>query len=210
MIDNAPTLDQIGLEFNTDKASSTHGYLAIYERFFDKLRYQKIIILEIGVFDGASLRTWEKYFPNAKIVGADIDPSATRFATDRIKIEILDQSNIQNLVDVGVKHGPFDIIIEDGSHLWEHQTITLKTLFPFVKKSGIYICEDLQTNYGIHIPEYRGVASLSCVEYLKKIVDLRVGDEIINIALEEDAFLRTYGRYISLITFFRHACMIEK
>jgi ubiquinone/menaquinone biosynthesis C-methylase UbiE len=209
MSDEAPSLDQIGLEFNTDKASSMHGYLAMYERFFSKFRYQKIKILEIGVFGGASLRTWEKYFPEAMIVGADIDVGALNYATDRIKIELMDQSNIQDLIDLGVKHGPFDIIIEDGSHFWEHQITSLRTLFPFLKNGGIYICEDLQTNFGVNVDNYRGIASQSCVEYLKQLVDFRVGDDTVQ-ADVEDAFLRTYGRSMSYITFFRHACLMEK
>jgi hypothetical protein len=204
------SMDAIGLQSGTDKASSDHDYLSFYERFFEKLRGEPIKILEVGVLNGASLKLWENYFPQATVIGADIDPTVSRFETDRTRIEILDQSNIQNLVDLGIKHGPFDIIIEDGSHLWEHQMTSLKALFPFLRNRGYYVVEDLQTNFGELAQHYRGNATISCVEYLKKLVDLRVAHEQINIAQEDDAFLRTYGRSVGFIAFYRHACLIEK
>jgi hypothetical protein len=204
------SLDELGLWHGTDKASSGHGYLDFYERFFEGLRDDPITILEIGVFKGASLKTWESYFPRGRIIGADIDPGAKQYATSRITIERLDQSNCQDLVDLGVKHGPFDIIIEDGSHLWEHQITTLKALFPFLKSRGYYVVEDLQTNFGANTENYRGNANVSCVDYLKRLLDLLVADQQIDISAEDDPFLRTYGRSLSFLAFHRHACLIEK
>jgi hypothetical protein len=204
------TLDELGLKYGTDKASSGHNYLKLYERYLAPIRHTNAKILEIGVLNGASLAVWEAYLPNGTIIGADINIATRRFARPRVAIEIINQSDIEQLTQLGIKHGPFDVIIEDGSHFWEHQITSLKTLFPFVKNGGIYIVEDLQTNYGNAAETYRGVSSISCVEYLKKLVDLRVGDNQIDIASEEDPFLRTYGRAMQTITFYRRACIIEK
>ena len=203
-------LDAIGLRHGTDKASSEHNYLSFYEMFFSDLKEEDISLLEIGVLGGASLRTWRDYFTKAKIVGADISPLVKFHESDRIEIELLDQSNVEELTRTGIKHGPFDIIIEDGSHFWEHQVTCLRTLFPFVKDGGMYIVEDLQTNYGSLQDNYRGVASVSCVEYLKSLVDLRVAGNQVDMSQVEDAFLRTYGQNIQFITFYRHACLIKK
>jgi hypothetical protein len=210
MKENRASLDEIGRKAGTDKSSAHHDYLQFYERFFSTLRDSPINLLEVGVFHGASLRMWEEYFPHGSVVGADIDRAAVRFRTDRTAIEIVDQSNIQNLIDLGVKRGPFDIVIDDGSHLWEHQITTLRTLFPFVKPGGFYVVEDLQTNFGELATNYRGISSVTCVEYLKQLVDLRLGDEQIDIQLEEDPFLRTFGRMTEYIAFTRHACLIQK
>jgi hypothetical protein len=206
----ARPLDAIGLEAGTDKASSHHNYLSFYEIFFGPLREKPITILEIGVLGGASLKTWEAYFPHATIIGVDITPACKRFEQGRTKIVLADQSNIQELTSLAITHGPFDIVIEDGSHMCEHQITSLRTLFPFVKPDGIYIVEDLQTNYGTMLDSYKGIATSTCVEYLKRWVDLRVGHEQVAIHEVEDAFLRTYGRAIEFITFYSHACLIKK
>ncbi len=206
----ARELDAIVLKLGTDKSSFSHDYLNVYERFFCHRRNEPLKILEVGVFNGASLKVWEEYFPNGKIVGADIEENTRRFAGGRVEIEIIDQSNLEDLVRLGVRHGPFDIIIDDGSHIWDHQITTLRTLFPFLKDGGCYVVEDLETNYGPYVTNYRGRATFSCVEYLKRLVDYRVADNYLDITAEEDAFLRTYGRSVSTITFTKHLCLLEK
>ena len=209
-MDKQLSLDEIGLECGTDKASATHGYLRQYERFFERFRHERITLLEIGVLGGASLKMWETYFPNATIIGADIHHATRRFAGGRVKIELLDQSNVQELADLALRYAPFDIIIEDGSHFWEHQIISLKTLFPFLKNGGLYVVEDLQTNFGTLAANYRGVSSMRCMDYLKRLVEYQVGDEQAAVDAEEDAFLRTFGRSIGVTAFIRHACILEK
>ena len=204
------SLDAIGLKYGTDKSSYGHEYLSFFELFFAPIRDDKLTILEIGVFEGQSLRTWAEYFPNARIIGVDIAPASERVTNDRIVIELADQSNVQQLTNIAQKHGPFDIIIEDGSHMCEHQITSLRTMFPFVTDSGIYIVEDLQTNYGNSLEKFKGIASSTCVDYLKKWLDLRVADDQIEIDQIEDAFLRTYGRSVEFITFYRRACLIKK
>ncbi len=209
-MDEIPALNTIGLKHGTDKASSLHNYLEFYEIFFASLRKEPITILEIGVLKGASLKTWEEYFPRAKIIGADIVAATKRFEHGRVTIELLDQSNVEELVRIAVKHGPFDIIVEDGSHFWEHQITSLRTLFPFVKPSGLYIVEDLQTNYGSLGEKYKGIATRTCVDYLKDWLDLKVADDQLPLHVVEDAFLRTYGRAIQHMSFYRRACLIKK
>jgi len=204
------SLDWLGIKFGTDKSSIGHDYLNFYERYLASIREHAVKILEIGILGGASLAVWESYFQNGVIIGADIDKTIKCFAHHRVKVEIIDQSNIEHLTQIALKHGPFDVIIDDGSHMWEHQITTLRTLFPFLKNTAFYIVEDLQTNFGSMAADYRGVASISCVEYLKKLVDFRVGCEQVDCSKEEDAFLRTYGRAMNSINFFRHACLIEK
>lgn len=72
----AESLDSIGLRYGTDKASPSNDFLSFYERYFEPLRGRPIKLLEIGVMDGASLRTWRDYFPNGTIIGVDINPDA--------------------------------------------------------------------------------------------------------------------------------------
>ena len=204
------TLDEIGLKYGTDKSSAHHNYLAFYESFMAPQRDAPLTMLEIGVYQGASLKTWREYFTQAKIIGVDIQPNCKRFESDRIKIELADQSNLEHLAQLAATHGPFDLIIEDGSHMWEHQITSLRALFPFLRNGGHYVVEDLQTNYGVLQAKYRGVASESCVDFLKRWMDVFVADDLIELESLEDPFLRTYGRAIEFMTFHRRACVVRK
>ena len=138
-------MDTIGIKHGTDKSSNGHGYLDIYERYFASRSGECITFMEIGVFKGSSLKTWEECFPKAKILAIDIK-DMTRFDTARSKTFIVDQSDRNQLEDFASKNGPFDIVIDDGSHIVEHQQVSLGCLFPFVRTGGIYVVEDLHTS----------------------------------------------------------------
>lgn len=125
---------------------------------------------------------WEEYFAHAQIVGIDVDPEAKQFETGRIRIEIADQSNVADLVGIGARHGPFDLVVDDGSHMWDHQLTTLRCLLPFVKPGSYYILEDIDTSYGTHAPTYRGISEVSAAQYLQKLADYMIGDAVLDIA----------------------------
>jgi hypothetical protein len=54
----------------------------------------------------------------------------------------------------------FDVIIDDGSHAWEHQLETLKNFYPYLKQNGIYIIEDI--NEGAMITQYPSLIGCMC------------------------------------------------
>jgi len=203
-------LDAIGLFHQTDKSSIHHDYLQLYERILHSLRYEPINLIEIGVFRGSSLRTWEEYFPRANIIGVDVDPECHQYQNDRITIEIADQSDVEQLCDITRRHGPFDIVIDDGSHMWDHQITTLHYLFPHVKQGGFYILEDLDTSYGTHQPQYQNRATESPARYLQRLTDAMVGDAVIDLDKEPDDFIRSYCRRIDYILFSRRTSVIRR
>ena len=45
----------------------------------------------------------------------------------------------------GIHHGvpPFDVVIDDGGRVPEHQIIFLEELFPHLRLGGVYLCEDI-------------------------------------------------------------------
>lgn len=129
-----------------------HHYGPTYQRIFGPMKYRRLTLLEIGVAGGESLAAWRCYFPFGKIVGCDIEDKR-QLAGRRVHIHVLDQSSATDLAKVASKEGPFDIIIDDGSHLNAHQIFSFKHLFPHLKEGGIYVIEDTQTSYW---PEYGG------------------------------------------------------
>jgi hypothetical protein len=95
---------------------------------------------------GASLLMWRDYFPEAQIYACDIREE-TLFQAERIKTIECDQSDVLSLLKmVGEFGGEFDIIIDDGSHIKEHQILTAKTLLPYLSRGGVYVIEDVFEN----------------------------------------------------------------
>jgi hypothetical protein len=152
------TLTSIGLKYNTDK--SIFGYLEIYNDLFKKYQNDNIILAEIGILSGSSLKTWREFLPKAKIIGIDnIDigyntrneyVSSIFFNTDHnSRFVLCDQSDRKQLkkfaLEIRSNNEQIDIFIDDGSHFQHDIMITLEEIFPLIKPGGIYIIEDICT-----------------------------------------------------------------
>jgi len=147
-------------------------YFEIYDNVFHKYRHKENLkILEIGVNRGGSLQMWKSYFKSGtKIVGIDIDEGCKQLEEENIHIRIGSQNDVDFLLGLTEEFGMFDIIIDDGSHVNEHQITTFNTLFKFLNFDGIYLCEDCHTSYWkSHGGGY--LNSNSFIEYSKKLVD---------------------------------------
>jgi hypothetical protein len=109
-------------------------------------------ILEIGVLNGAGLRLWRSYFshPDTVVVGIDILPGCAQFESigEGIHVRIGSQADPKFLHLVVKEFGPFDLIIDDGSHRSSHMIASFNSLFADgLNDSGIYFVEDLHANY---------------------------------------------------------------
>ena len=146
----------------TDKGPSFHGYTKFYHevitKYMDLHSVQKVGEIGIGTFacmchvsetytPGASLRMWEEFFPNASIYGFDIEES-TLFKKDRITCKRMDQSSEDSIHQALKECGSdFDIIIDDGSHILQHQLLTKANAAKYVKIGGLLIIEDIEERY---------------------------------------------------------------
>jgi hypothetical protein len=147
-----PSLRELAIAHGTDKEGA-HHYTDHYERHLGHLRDRPITLLEIGIggYDdptagGGSLRMWNAYFPRARIIGVDLHDKRS-LAEGRIEILQGDQSDPAFLAHLGETRGPFDVVIDDGSHINAHVIATFIGLFPHMAPDGIYAIEDLQTSY---------------------------------------------------------------
>ena len=150
----------------------TH-YFETYEAVFGGRRNTPMRILEIGVFEGASLRLWKSYFqhPQTSLVGVDIQPTCAKFdaPSDRIHVRIGSQADSQFLAKVVAEFGPFDLIIDDGSHHSAHMIKSFNSLYASgLKDDGIYFVEDLHANYW---PGWRDSAN-SFLDFSKDLLEL--------------------------------------
>ena len=205
------SLDAIGSRWGTDKAAMHHNFLVFYERFLTGLRYRDgLRVLEIGVYGGASLRMWEEYFPYAVIVGLDVNPDARIHASSRCPVVIADQSDIPALARLVREHGPFDIIIDDGSHAWHHQIASFRYLYAGLLPGGYYIMEDLDTSYGSFVKDYKRFEGCSTAQYLHLLCDYIVGDRALDRESEPDEFIRSYAQITELMSYYRRTCVIQR
>lgn len=146
-------------------------YLPIYEAHFARYVNRPLKMLEIGCLHGGSLQMWKRYFgPHVHIVGIDINPACADHAEDQIDVRIGSQDDTAFLAKVVEEFGTFDIVLDDGSHVCEHQIISFKALYPHVKDDGIYVVEDLHTNYW---DEYGGGLRRpsTFIEHTKMLID---------------------------------------
>ncbi|WP_259314782.1 hypothetical protein [Capillimicrobium parvum] len=122
------TLDEIGLEYGTDKSSKGHGYLRHYERVLAPLRNDEFTLIEIGGLNGASLQMWQEFLPSATIVCADINPNVKQFEGGRVRVEIGDSGAPEFLAQLAARYPSPRVILDDGSHRWDHQRIAFLKL----------------------------------------------------------------------------------
>ncbi len=161
------SLEELFSFYKTDKAKlikstneSGHGYAEFYEKHFSNLRDEKIKILELGSYAGASAAAFTKYFKNAKIFCLDIN--LTKFIYESLKIHPfgLDISNKEmlnkffNKINFFKEIKYFDIIIDDGSHILSDQLKGLDFFFKYVIKNGYYVIEDYRfSEYFDHLKD---------------------------------------------------------
>ena len=70
-------------------------YFDVYEEYFTKFRDKNITFVEIGIYNGGSLKVWRDFFgPKSRIIGIDINPDCKKFEEDGIEIYIGNQSEI--------------------------------------------------------------------------------------------------------------------
>lgn len=159
-------LRELAVKYGTDKAIG-HEYCPAYEQHLAGLRLSVAKVLEIGVLDGASLFMWQDYFPNADIYGIDIAPKP-EVVGPRITTLLGSQADAKFLRRIATQCGPFDLIVDDGSHVPAHVICSLKALFPFVSPGGLYVVEDTQTSYW---PEWSMGSPQPHMEFLKDLCD---------------------------------------
>ena len=138
-----------------------HTYADFYEMLFEQKRQAVRLVIECGIGTnnpnlessmgikgkpGASLRAWRDYFPNADILGIDIDKDIL-FTEERINTYYCDQADVQSVKEF--KNASFlaaasaDIIVDDGLHEFHAGKCPFENIFELLKPDGVYIIEDV-------------------------------------------------------------------
>lgn len=152
--DPIPPSDMAALYEQTWFTHKFAHYIPLYEQLFSRFRSgvqrHPVKMCEIGVARGGSLRLWQRYFPEGStVVGIDADRRCL-IADDPpgVNVRIGDQADAGFLASVVEEFGPFDVILDDGSHQPRPTTTAFEFLFPHgLADGGVYVVEDLFSCY---------------------------------------------------------------
>ncbi|RJR28669.1 hypothetical protein C4564_04555 [Candidatus Microgenomates bacterium] len=138
-------LSEIAFKHGSDKCPQLKKY-SYTDYYFDLLSPRRLTIkkvLEIGVHDGADLRMWRDFFPNAQIYSTT---TLNKGMINEDRITTLHcntnmPSEAKALIDkIG---SDIDIVIDDNTHLAADQIATCINLMPHLSKDTVYIIEDV-------------------------------------------------------------------
>jgi hypothetical protein len=125
-----------------------HRYVDTYLRAFGQLGDVRTVV-EFGIFKGESIRWLAELFPQAIIYAADILPLQPEWPRGKqiryAQVDQGDRPRVGELLDE--IDTPIDLIIEDGSHIPQHQAWCLTEGLKRLRPGGLYIVEDLGTSH---------------------------------------------------------------
>ena len=143
-------------ESGTDKSPYSNGghrhpYTTPYALLFEPLRKKPIKFCEIGVFRGASVLAWRRYFERARIYGFDNDAnnlnSIASHGWPGVTLDLMDASQSASIRAQLEKHTQdgelFDVILDDASHNPADQVEVIRTALHFLKQGGLLLIEDI-------------------------------------------------------------------
>jgi hypothetical protein len=107
--------------------------------------------LEIGIFQGGSIKLWSDFFTNATVYGLDIMDINNVWSeiTNNNKIKLYTSIDAYNenfftshFLNKDIK---FDLVLDDGPHSLESMKQFIKLYSQVIKDDGILIIEDVQS-----------------------------------------------------------------
>jgi hypothetical protein len=157
----APSFLEAGLAAGVDKVAvldaphgaDGHHYAPAYEKYLAPLQATTPRLLEIGLGcdswygPGRSVALWRAYLPCAHVSVVEVDAACAARASVADVTYVLDQGDEAAMRALGAGGAPYDVIIDDGSHVMSHQQASLRALWPALAPGGAYFLEDLSTSF---------------------------------------------------------------
>lgn len=177
------------------------NYFAVYDELLLKFVGYPITFLEIGVLDGGSLFMWRDFLgKDARIIGVDLNPHATKWRDYGFEIFIGDQSDPDFWNELYSEIGKVDILLDDGGHRNDQQMVTVECTIENVRDGGIIIVEDCQTSF----MKFESFKRFSFVNLLAKKIPLLYSRS------SDLKILQTkYSKCVYSIQFFESICALR-
>jgi hypothetical protein len=144
------SLQELVNNTKTDK-DTTHSYLPLYQQLLIGKKETAKNVLEVGIFEGGSIKLWSDYFTNANVYGLDIMNinQVWEGIKDREKIILHTSTDaynydffVTNFLDKNIK---CDFMLDDGPHSLESMIKFIQFYSQIMTDDGILIIEDVQS-----------------------------------------------------------------
>lgn len=169
------TLEKLVDNTKTDK-NTTHSYLPLYQELLEKKRDSAKNVLEVGIYDGGSIKLWHDFFVNATVYGLDIMNINNVWDgiknNERIVLHTSTNAYDENLfksnfLDKNIK---LDFALDDGPHTLDSMKKFITLYSQLLTEDGILIIEDVQKWEWIN--QLKAVVPEELKKYIK-VYDLR-------------------------------------
>jgi len=144
------SLEEIVDNSRTDK-NTIHSYLPLYQKLLISKKEKSKNVLEIGIYNGGSIKLWNDFFINANVYGLDIMHINNVWDNIKNNNKIILYTSIDaydteffnnNFLNTNIK---FDFMLDDGPHTLESMKQFIKLYSQIMTNDGILIIEDVQS-----------------------------------------------------------------
>ena len=144
------SLEELIDNSKTDK-NTTHSYLPLYQKLLISKKESAKNVLEVGIYNGGSIKLWNDFFTNANIYGLDI------IHINNIWDEIKNKERIILHTSSDAYNNDFfethflkknimcDFMLDDGPHTLASMKQFIKLYSQIMTDDGILIIEDVQS-----------------------------------------------------------------
>ena len=142
------SLEEIVDNSRTDK-NTRHSYLPLYQKLLIYKKENAKNVLEVGIYNGGSIKLWSDFFTNANVYGLDIMhiDNVWEEIKNNEKIILHTSSDaydndffINNFLNKNIK---FDFMLDDGPHTLESMKQFIKLYSQIMTDDGMLIIEDV-------------------------------------------------------------------
>ena len=144
------SLEKIVDNSRTDK-NTIHSYLSLYQKLLITKKETAKNELEVGIYNGGSIKLWSDYFTNANVYGLDImnienvwkgiknnEKIILHTSTDAYDNDFF----INHFLNKNIK---CDFMLDDGPHSLESMKQFINLYSQIMTDDGILIIEDVQS-----------------------------------------------------------------
>lgn len=201
------TLDELGVAFHSDSSSIGHGYLEEYEKAFESLDIDSCLMVLITVRNRELLKTLTTYLPHVDFLAIESQNDVSQDFNGQVGFVRPKYYSEDFFKNIAEQYHP-SVVIDDGTHRWDHQMRAFENLFISLKPGGYYIIEDMHTSFGVFTSNYQGGETRSTynqlLDYITQMVAGAQSSE------PKNAFDYYFRESVNSVKFLKHAIIIEK